>query len=116
MCGNAGIDLGQVGAVFNAAQDVLASHPWLLHPIANATLPRDPNAADTLSNILDNIRPLTSVIRDPAFADEQELSSYQRRLLDEVLLPLIHRLETLGSSFHSHLPALASLSGPIAAS
>ena len=95
----AGIDLGQLEAILAAAQGVLAAHPDLLAPITNATLPRNSNAADTLSNILENLKPFMAVIRQPGFASSHSLTEYQQRILTDALLPLLDRLETKGSAF-----------------
>lgn len=95
----AGIDLGQLEGILSAAQAILADHPHLLHPISNSTLPQNSNAADTVSNILENLKPFMGVIREPDFGRTASLSAYQQRILDDVLLPLLHRLESQGSTF-----------------
>ena len=96
---SAGIDLGQLEGILSAAQGVLAAHPDLLHHITNSTLPQNSNAADTVSNILDNLTPFMAVIREPDFATSHSLTQYQQRILTDALLPLLHRLETKGSAF-----------------
>lgn len=104
----AGIDLGQLESILSAAQAILADNPHLLHPISNSTLPQNSNAADTVSNILENLQPFMGVIREPDFGRTASLSSYQQRILDDVLLPLLHRLESQGSTFrHSDCHASA---------
>lgn len=104
----AGIDLGQLEGILSAAQAVLADNPHLLHPISNSTLPQNSNAADTVSNILENLQPFMGVIREPNFGRTASLSGYQQRILDDVLLPLLHRLESQGSTFrHSDSHASA---------